>query len=206
MAKIISNGQELVLPSGGVADVSVDPTLTKSDDGTIGVTTPVKAILTREAFEALPETERNTGMYVVYDEEDESSTPSTPGGSSSSEEVYSSEETRIGTWFGKPLYRKVFTGTIPTNLTVNTITKFAVGTVANKDTLVSVQGMVPTTTTDNQYTIPIYINGLWICVMIWANMLHLCVYPPSEDTISKLSGQQFHLIAEYTKITDTATN
>lgn len=34
-----------------------------------------------------------------------------PGGGSA-EEIYSTEETRIGTWFGKPLYRKGFEGTI----------------------------------------------------------------------------------------------
>lgn len=37
------------------------------------------------------------------------------GGGSGAEEVYSTEETRIGTWIdGKPLYRKIYTGSVKT--------------------------------------------------------------------------------------------
>lgn len=75
--------------------------LEKTGD-TLGVTTPVRGVITQEAFDALPEEERNKGVYVI------------PGGGSggsggSAEEVYSTEERRIGTWIdGKPLYRITF--------------------------------------------------------------------------------------------------
>lgn len=39
------------------------------------------------------------------------------GGGGSSEDVYSTEETRIGTWIdGKPLYRKAYSGISPTDM------------------------------------------------------------------------------------------
>ena len=34
--------------------------------------------------------------------------------------IYSTTETVVGTWMGKPLYRKVFTGTLPTGSGENT--------------------------------------------------------------------------------------
>lgn len=66
--------------------------------------TPVKSILTQEEYDALPEEQQNKGLYVISD-----------GGSVSSPgEVYSTEETRIGTWVdGKPLYRKVLSVNSP---------------------------------------------------------------------------------------------
>lgn len=67
----------------------------------ISVESPVRKILSQAEFDALPEEERNRGLYVISD--------GGPGG-----EIYSTEEMRIGTWVdGKPLYRKVFQVTCP---------------------------------------------------------------------------------------------
>ena len=80
--------------------------LSKTGD-TLGVTTPVRSVVTQAEFNALPEAQRNKGLYVISDGGDGS-------GGSSAGEVYSTEETRIGTWIdGKPLYRKVVIANSP---------------------------------------------------------------------------------------------
>ncbi len=67
-------------------------------EDTIRVTTPVKGV-THEEYDALSEEERNTGLYVVTDANINLNDHG---------DVYSTEETRIGTWIdGKPLYRIV---------------------------------------------------------------------------------------------------
>lgn len=62
--------------------------LSKEGD-TLSVTTPVRSIVTQAEFDALPEEQRSSGLYVISD-----------GGSGggTTGEVYSTEETRIGTW------------------------------------------------------------------------------------------------------------
>lgn len=75
------------------------------DKNTISVTTPVRGIFTQEEFDALPEEQRNRGLSVILDGEGGGGS----SGGTSVWEVYSTEETRIGTWIdGKPLYRRVF--------------------------------------------------------------------------------------------------
>lgn len=71
----------------------------------IGVTAPVQSIVTQAEFDALPEEQQNKGFYVISD----SVGSSGGGGGGSSGDVYSTEETRIGTWIdGKPLYRRTY--------------------------------------------------------------------------------------------------
>jgi len=58
--------------------------------------------LTQAEYDALTDDEKNAEkLYLITD-----AAASGSGGGGSSEEVYSTEETRIGTWFGKPLYRQ----------------------------------------------------------------------------------------------------
>ncbi len=77
-------------------------TLTAGDgitiqENAISVTTPVKNI-TQAEYDALSEEAQNTGLYIVTDANINFDSP---------ESLYSTEETRIGTWIdGKPLYRK----------------------------------------------------------------------------------------------------
>lgn len=82
--------------------------LEKSGD-TIGLTTPTRGIVTQAEYDALPEAERNKGLYVI---------PDGGSGGGSGGEVYSTEEQVIGTWIdGKPLYRRVahWTGSFSTD-------------------------------------------------------------------------------------------
>lgn len=98
-------------PAGSGADFTAGDGITIEDD-TISVTTPTRGILTQAEFDALPESERNKGLYVVDD--GQSSGGGTTGGTSL--DIYSTEEVRIGTWIdGKPLYRITFSGTTPTS-------------------------------------------------------------------------------------------
>lgn len=72
------------------------------EDGVLGVDTPVRGIVTRGEFDALPAEQRNKGFYVI---------PEAGDTSGAYDQVYSTEETRVGTWIdGRPLYRKVVTG------------------------------------------------------------------------------------------------
>lgn len=87
--------------------ITADDGLLKNGD-TLSVDNPVRGILTQAEFDALPEEEKAKGTYFVDDGQS--------GGSAL--EVYSTEETRIGTWIdGKPLYRKVIQATSPSSIT-----------------------------------------------------------------------------------------
>lgn len=97
--QIIIDGKVVKVPSGGGTDFTVDPTLTMSDENVLSVTVPTKSA-TKEEYNALTDDEKK-GLWVVTDETD---TIVSSGGSNN---VYSKEETVIGTWFDKPLYRKI---------------------------------------------------------------------------------------------------
>lgn len=91
--------------------LETDDTLTMTD-GTLSVTNPThSAVLTQEEYDALPE-EQKKGIYIVDDGEEDGSDDASS--ESSAGEVYSTEETRIGTWIdGKPLYQKVINIVMP---------------------------------------------------------------------------------------------
>lgn len=78
---------------GSGADLTFDGGLTKDGD-TISVTTPVNGILTQAEYDALPEQDKNSGMYIVKEDGDESGGG---GGSGSSGGVPSGF---IGMWSG----------------------------------------------------------------------------------------------------------
>lgn len=91
-------------PPGIGSDLEAGDGITITD-GVASVDTPVFGIFTQAEYDALPETEREKGMYVISDGGEGT------GGSSGCEylDVYSTDERRIGTWIDKkPLYRKVF--------------------------------------------------------------------------------------------------
>ena len=98
--QLIRQALKNAVPSAGDG---IDITETEAG-ASIGVTTPVRSIVTQAEYDALPEAERNKGLYVISDGDEGGG-----GGGGGSEEVYSTEETRIGTWIdGKPIYRKVY--------------------------------------------------------------------------------------------------
>lgn len=111
------------------------------------------------------------------------------------EESYSTEETKIGTWLGKPLYRKVISGGTVT------ATNTQIGTISNLDNLASIRGTAHSTALSNQYyNIPnthgdnssYYIDAL--------------VNNGSEVRIRFGTGitqlEKVYVIVEYTKTTD----
>lgn len=66
----------------------------------------VRTILTEEEFNALPEDERNSGLYFLAKENAGGDNVPSGGGY---EKIYSTKEQRIGTWIdGRPLYQLTF--------------------------------------------------------------------------------------------------
>lgn len=121
--------------------------LSKEGD-TLSVTTPVRSIVTQAEFDALPETQRNSGLYVISD-------GCSGGGGGSAWEVYSTNETRIGTWIdGKPLYRK----TVPVSVVSKGNTRIAQPVLTDPSiNVVGINGFVDTdfsATDSGRYFVP----------------------------------------------------
>ena len=70
--------------------------LTKDGD-TLSVDNPVRGVLTQAEWDALTEEQKASGTWFVDD-----------GTACAGGEVYDDQERVVGTWFGKPLYRKGF--------------------------------------------------------------------------------------------------
>lgn len=113
--------------SGKQDTITAGDGLRKEGD-TLSVTTPTRGVVTQAEFDALPEEQRNKGLYVISD--------GGSGGGGPCGEVYSTEETRIGTWIdGKPLYRVVMSGTPLTNNR-----RFILGQIQNVEHIVFMYG------------------------------------------------------------------
>lgn len=207
------------------ADETDGPSYTAGDgmslDGdTFSVDTPVRGIYTLAQWDALPEAERNKGAYVVSDGQ-----PSSGGGVTTDQvntliddklnaytplEVYSTEDTRIGTWIdGKPLYRRVIITTVPSSGIFMTITPNP-----NIDTFVKVDGywtrpgangrkftiFINTVAYDDNgvadYDDPNGVAGAFGADRV--NALYLYGYGTAI-------GKPLTIILEYTKTTDQAT-
>lgn len=98
---------------------------------------PLKPI-TKEEYDALSEEEKNSETaWLVSNAEDEDGSGNVGGGGSG--EVYSEEETIIGTFLGKKLYRKVLTGRSDSIAMTTTIANIS---ALNIETVVSMTGMV----------------------------------------------------------------
>ena len=93
--KIAINGEILEVSGGGLPE------------GTVAIKP-----LTKAEYDALTDDEKQADVaYAITDD-----AGSGGGSGGSSEEIYSTEETRIGTWIdGKPLYRRVFDTTTPSS-------------------------------------------------------------------------------------------
>lgn len=85
---------------GASADLNVGDGLSKVND-TIFINNPVKGIMSISDYNSLTDEEKSTGTYFVDDGSSDS-----PGEGRT--EVYQDEEILIGSFFGKPLYRKCF--------------------------------------------------------------------------------------------------
>lgn len=177
-----------MIPSGEKL-FTIDQSLNLSEQNVLSVTTPVKKIITQEDFDALPDDEKNKGLYVIPGDEN----------SASLGEVYSEDEVRIGTWVdGKPLYRKCF---LVENLSIaiNVWTKFSESPVDYGD-VIRITGSfkyktetynVPTTSTS---------SGL-LSYGVLPKYGGICLFTTNQDFVRE--AHHFICIIEYTKTTDS---
>lgn len=175
------------ISSGGAAVLTTDETLFE-DKGVLGVSTPVNGVISQKDFDALPEKQQNHGVYFI---------PDAGGGSScSSQEVYSTKETRIGTWIdGEPLYREViekrnFEGRGQIVIGNDIYESLGIASITNIYGIIGVEGQKnanPLQRGYSGYEISCYVNG-------------------SGDLVlynTALSGKMYaFIILEYTKTTD----
>lgn len=152
-----------------------------------GGSTPVKA-LTKAEYSTLPEAEKQADvLYVVTDDEPET-------GSGSNGAIYSAEETRIGMWFGKPLYRKV----ISIVLSNETITHIPI----SADIIVRRGEIYVGTATGQEDVIP----GIFQLIAIEASNWVSWYFDRTNHRFTIWSGKyknaSAYIIAEYTKTTD----
>lgn len=142
------------------------------------------------------------GENVTINQESGTLTISATGGGSGGGEVYSTEETRIGTWVdGRPLYRKVLQLTMPSK----TDSEVVIGNLQNVLALVHMYG-VSTDKSGYQCPEPFVYPG------DYGNSLDGIYLSPSGGIMCKVGSQRNHIIkmpvtiiAEYTKTTDQAT-
>lgn len=161
----------------------------------ISVTTPVKSVLTQDEFDALSDTEKNSGLYLIEGE-------STSDGSSSDKynDVYSTQETRIGTWIdGKPIYRKTYLSTTPQTNDYNymDISDISIDMLVNLygTLVVGNKTFVPANTAD--------VTGWHFYVNLDSNRIQCTIRMPTGASWGY--GKIFYVNLEYTKTTDQAT-
>lgn len=112
-------------------------------------------------------------------------------------EIYSTEEIRIGTWIdGKPLYRKVITGTVPKHNTGwGFVTEFP---ISEMETCVSISSTM--------LTDPVNTGTKWVS----APNQHVAIGLNEENCVGAINNQYVYntspiiYIVEYTKTTDQA--
>ena len=177
--KVLSS---VYLPGSG-ADITLGDGLIKEGD-TLSVDNPVRGVMTKTEYDALTEEQKSSGTYFVDD-----------GATSSCGNVYDGEEHVIGTWFGKPLYRKCFRATSPSQQNTNGI-------------LVSFPGIIP-----------INIYGNLIVGDQWGSIMPLNLFEGSNSYIcawyldgyikmkqthpqGAFSDKPVNIVCEYTKTTD----
>ena len=158
----------------------------------IGLTTPTRGIVTQEEFDALPEAERNKGLYVISD--------GGSGGGSSGGEVYSTEEQVIGTWIdGKPLYRRVahWTGSFSTDNARKSIPL----TSFTSESLISCAGSFDASASVIPIPFADTSSGNFAYFEIWETVLYLSIKFGPSNTVNEVNA-----ILTYTKTTDEAVS
>jgi len=114
------------------------------------------------------------------------------------ENVYSTEETRIGTWIdGKPLYRK----------TINVTSRNAVGwsffentSIDNLDNLVSIHALIHSSDV-NWFPIPFY-DGYYTIAIRYDRSLGGIGISFNDNSATYMHSKPIRVILEYTKITE----
>ena len=106
--------------------------------------------------------------------------------------IYSTTETVVGTWLGKPIYRKVFTGTLPTGSGENTFNFSGINIINFYGEIKATSGA--TFLINTYYTpLPAYSISSWI-----DNSGNLKIECGSNYNTSS----KYFIIVEYTKTTD----
>lgn len=158
--------------------------LSKEGD-TLSVDNPVHGILTQAEFDTLTAEEKASGTYFVDDGQ--------TGGSSW--EVYDDQERVIGTWFGKPLYRRVLSGTVPSDAygSIDGVVIPDIGNINDVDTIVNISFSL----LKNDYVLTSVQESL--ATLKWNKSLKtLLIVLNSKYNI----GGRLNAIIEYTKTTD----
>lgn len=157
--------------------------------------------LTQAEYDALTDEEKNAEkLYLITDA---AASGSDSGGSS--EEVYSTEETRIGTWVnGQPIYRKTMTAVLPSSITNGTSVQLA-NWPLNMDLLVHGYGSI-TTTNSQELPLPFFSSDVNYAFVFYNKADHASA-PNSLrcTTVSGFSSCRLRYTLEYTKTTDAAT-
>lgn len=127
--------------------------------------------------------------------------PGPKGDTTQTEEIYSTNETRIGTWMdGKPLYRKCLLVTVPSFTVSNYQEAYDVATINNVDTMCRIQGVVQRKNDPAFYqALPI---GWNIYLAFVRPKLVFALYNISADNVGMFSNAKIYVTLEYTKTTD----
>lgn len=176
------------LKSSDGPDISFDNTMVTNNNGSIGVTNPNRGIMTQAEYDALPEEEKTKGTYIISDNQNGSGGVSS---GTSSGEIYSEEEIVIGTWLGKPLYRKVILTTSPAAVTTTSVV------VANLpeylERCISIRGTIQTPSG----ALSININSIVTLVSYQNKTINMKITDAANQ-----SSRPVYIILEYTKTTD----
>ena len=114
------------------------------------------------------------------------------------EENYSTVETKIGKWLGKPLYRKVLTGTTPTTSTDGT-TAYGSITIGSGITLRNIIVSLVRTDVSREYILPVITGNIQNRVDFYVeNNSNVLI----RNSLTSYSGMPLTVIIEYTKTTD----
>lgn len=160
--------------------------LSKEGD-TLSVTTPVRGIVTQAEFEALPEAQKSKGLYLIED--------GASGGTPAN--IYDAQERVVGTWFGKPLYRKCYEG----NMTLTTENSATILDPAFSDKSIAAAYGQVITAASYQYAVPYSqnLNNQIITISVYKDPTgNLKLIHHFTGTLSAI----FQIVAEYTKNTD----
>lgn len=140
-------------------------------------------VLQQAEYDALPEERKQNGVYFLPD--------GSGGGETSCGEVYSTEETRVGTWIdGKPVYE--VSGTFgPVDIGTFTIHEFI-----DSVKIIGIHGFMYTNKTQMPLT---YNQTRFYSIAYWGN--NQVKIETNNNSDGKLSGVY---TIRYTKTTDTA--
>ena len=156
-------------------------------------------VLTQQEYDALDNDKKENGIWFVPPEHSEASAPG-----SASSNVYSAEETVVGTWFGKPLYRLAFEVTTPSG----DLGYYPLPASVKNDTesVVSIRGTMSLT---NGTRVSLGFHDTFASDVSNTTQSGVFIYYNLSQFGIRLKGNLCHnrpgfVVIEYTKKTDTA--